>query len=78
VELFFVVGEEAVGLVASVILGAETPVNIREDCLFFEVDCTEYTAAYSLVPLNVIDKVEKKRAYQLLVHFWLKTMVIFT
>jgi hypothetical protein len=32
----------------------------------------------SLIPSTAIEKVEKKRAYQPLVHFWLKSMVIFT
>jgi hypothetical protein len=51
--LFAVVCEEAVGLVASVVLGAETPVNVWEDWLLFEVYCTEDAAAYfySLLPM---------------------------
>jgi hypothetical protein len=51
--LSFVVGEEAVGLVTSVVLGAETPVNVWEDWFLFEVYCAEDTAAYfrSLLPL---------------------------
>jgi len=40
-------------LVASVILGAETPVNVWEDWFLFEVNRAEDTAAYfdSLLPL---------------------------
>jgi len=39
--------------VASVILGAETPVNVWEDWFLFEVNRAEDTAAYfdSLLPL---------------------------
>ena len=33
-------------LVASVVLGAETPVHVWKDWLFFEVYCAEDTAAY--------------------------------
>jgi hypothetical protein len=53
VKLSFVVGEEAVGLVASVVLGAEPPVNVWKYGLLFEVYCTEDTAAYfrSLLPM---------------------------
>jgi hypothetical protein len=42
-----------VGLVTSVVLGAETPVNVWEDWFLFEVYCTEDTAAYfySLLPM---------------------------
>jgi len=46
VKLFFVVGEEAVGLVTSVVLGAEPPVNVWKYRLLFEVYCAEDTAAY--------------------------------
>jgi hypothetical protein len=37
----------------SVVLGAETPVNVWEDCFLFEVYCTEDAAAYfySLLPM---------------------------
>ena len=53
VKLSFVVCEEAVGLVTSVVLGAETPVNIWKYRLLFEVSCAEDTAAYfrSLLPM---------------------------
>lgn len=49
----FVVGEEAVGLVSSVVLGAESPVNVWKYGLLFEVYCAEDAAAYfrSLLPL---------------------------
>jgi hypothetical protein len=46
VKFFFVVREETVGLVASVVLGAETPIHVWENWLFFEVYCAEDTAAY--------------------------------
>ncbi len=46
VKLPFVVSEEAVGLVSSVVLGAETAVNIWKYGLLFEVYCAEDTAAY--------------------------------
>jgi hypothetical protein len=53
VKLSFVVCEEAVGLVASVVLGAESPVNVWKYGLIFEVYCAEDTAAYldSLLPM---------------------------
>jgi hypothetical protein len=35
-------------LVSSVILGAETPINIRKDCLVFKVFSSEDAAAYVL------------------------------
>jgi len=36
--------------VSSVVLGAETPVNAREDWLVFEAYCAEDTAAYFYSP----------------------------
>jgi len=53
VKFSFVVGEEAVGLVTSVVLGAESPVNVWKYRLLFEVYCAEDTAAYfrSLLPM---------------------------
>ena len=55
-KFFFVVCEEAVGLVASVVLGAETPVYVWEDWLFFEVYCAEDTAAYFWSLLIVMER----------------------
>jgi hypothetical protein len=54
VKLSFVVGQEAMGLVASVVLGAEPPVNVWKYGLLFEVYCAEDTAAYlrSLLPVE--------------------------
>jgi hypothetical protein len=57
-----------VGLVASVVLGAETPVHVWEDWLFFEVYCAEDAAAYFGFPSADVESREKL-AYQLLVHF---------
>jgi hypothetical protein len=51
-EFFVVVREESVGLVSSVVLGAETPVYAWEDWLVFEVYYAEDTAAYSYFPLS--------------------------
>jgi hypothetical protein len=50
------------------VLGAETPVNVWKDGLLLEVYSTKDAAAYfeSLLPCW---EVEKKRVYQLLVHF---------
>jgi len=50
VKFSFVVGEEAVGLVTSVVLA---PVNVWKYRLLFEVYCAEDTAAYfrSLLPM---------------------------
>jgi hypothetical protein len=47
------------GLVASVVLGAETPVNVWEDGLFFEVYCAEDTAAYFGFPSADVESREK-------------------
>jgi hypothetical protein len=53
VKFFVAACEETVRLVTSVILGAETPVNVWEDWFLFEVNRAEDTAAYfdSLLPL---------------------------
>jgi hypothetical protein len=59
VKFSFVVREETVGLVASVILGAETPVYIWKDWLFFEVYCAEDTAAYFRFPSADVESREK-------------------
>lgn len=50
VKLSFVVCEEAVGLVASVVLSAETPVHVWKYGLLLEVYCAEYAAAYFVFP----------------------------
>jgi len=46
VKFLAVVCEEAVGLVSSVVLGSHAPVNVGEYGLFFEVYCSEDSAAY--------------------------------
>ena len=51
-EFLVIVGEEPVGLMPSVVLGAETPVNAWEDGLVFEAYYAEDTAAYSYFPLS--------------------------
>ena len=56
----FVVREEPVGLMASVVLGAETPVYVWEDWLFFEVYCAEDTAAYFGFPSTDVESKEKR------------------
>jgi hypothetical protein len=56
VKLFFVVGEEAVGLVSSVVLGAESPVNVWKYGLLFEVYCAEDAAAYFGFPSVYVEK----------------------
>jgi hypothetical protein len=56
VKLSFVVGEEAVGLVSSVVLGAESPVNVWKYGLLFEVYCAEDTAAYFGFPSVYVEK----------------------
>jgi hypothetical protein len=76
-KISFMIREETVRLVASVVLGAETPVHIWKDWLFFEVYCAEDAAAYCGFPSTDVESREK-RVYQLLVHFWLKSMVNFT
>lgn len=38
--------EEPMRLVASMVLGAETPVNVWEDWFLFEVYCAKDAAAY--------------------------------
>jgi len=60
VEFFFVVCEETVGLMASVVLGAETPVHVWEDELFFEVYCAKDTAAYFRFPSADAESREKR------------------
>jgi hypothetical protein len=58
--LFAVVREEPVGLVASVVLGAETPINVWEDLFLFEVYCTEDAAAYFDSLLSMVRSREKR------------------
>lgn len=48
VKLLVVVSEEAVRLVTPMVLGAETPINIRNNRLILKVLCSEDTAAYLL------------------------------
>ena len=48
-------------MVSSMVLGAETPVNIWEDRLVFKVFCSEDTAAYLLSLLALIGDVSEKR-----------------
>jgi hypothetical protein len=60
VKLFFIVGEEAVGLVSSVVLGAESPVNVWKYGLLFEVYCAEDTAAYFRSLLSLLRSREKR------------------
>jgi len=67
VNLSFTVCEEAVGLVTSMVLGAEPPVNVWKYRLLVEVYCAEDTAAYFGSPSSDVE-VEKKGVYQLLVH----------
>lgn len=68
VKLSFVVGKEAMRLVTSVVLGAESPVHVWEHGLFLKVNCAEYTAAYFDSPQLTLT-VEKNEVYQLLAHF---------
>ena len=63
------VGEEPVRLVTSVVLGAETPVNEREDWLLIEINCAEDAAAYSIFPSTASVRVVKNEVYTPLVHF---------
>jgi hypothetical protein len=76
-KISFMIREETVRLVASMVLGAETPVHVWKDWLFFEIYCAEDAAAYFRFPSADVESREKG-VYQLLVHFWLKSMVIFT
>ena len=41
------------GLMATVIFGTETPVNVSENGLIVEINCSEDTAAYVWFPLNM-------------------------
>jgi len=61
-----------VGLVASVILGAETPINVWKDRFLFKVYCTEDAAAY-FKSLLLMVKVEKKTGLSVLSTFLIKT-----
>jgi hypothetical protein len=49
-----------VGLVATVILGAETPVHVRENWLPHEVYCPEDTTAYFRFPSANVESREKR------------------
>ncbi len=55
-KLSFVICEEAVGLVTSVVLGAETPVHIWKYGLLFEVYCAKDTATYFCFPSSDVEK----------------------
>ncbi len=48
---------------ASVILGAETPINVWKDRLVFEVNRAEDSAAYSLFPFCEDERSEKRGLY---------------
>ena len=61
VKLLVIIGEEAVGLVTPMVLGAETPIDIREDRLAFKVFCSEDTAAYFLSLLTAEWGLSEKR-----------------
>ncbi len=63
---------------SSVVLGAETPVNIWKDWLFFIVYCAKDAAAYSWSLLAVNRKVVNKGVYTLLVQISAKTMGFLT
>jgi hypothetical protein len=56
VEIPFIIREETVRLVASVVLGAETPVNVWENGLVLEAFRAKDTAAYSDSPLPRLGK----------------------
>jgi hypothetical protein len=60
VKLLGVVREETVGLVAPVVLGAETPVHVWKHMLLFEVYCAEDTATYFESLLSRCDNREKR------------------
>jgi hypothetical protein len=66
-----------VGLVTAVVLGAETPVNIWEDWVVLEGFYAEDAAAYDNSSLCEGERVEQEGVYTPLVHFQLKTTVIF-
>jgi hypothetical protein len=48
------------GLVSSVVLGAETPVHVWKHGLLFEVYCTKDTAAYFRFPSVNVESREKR------------------
>jgi hypothetical protein len=62
-------------LVTPVVLSAETPVHVWKHGLLFEVYYAKDTAAYLESPQPML-RVKKKGVYQLLAHFWLKSMMI--
>jgi hypothetical protein len=47
------IGQEAMRLVASMILSTKTPINTRENGLICETFCAEDTAAYVPVPFKL-------------------------
>jgi len=53
--------EEAMALVPTMILGAETPIHKWKDRLVFKVFCSEDTAAYLLSLLALMGDVSEKR-----------------
>ena len=59
-KLFCAVREETVGLVSSVVLGAETPINVWKHVLLFEVYCAKDTAAYFRFPSIDVKSREKR------------------
>ena len=50
------------GLVTSVVLGAETPVDVGEDGFVFEIYCAKDTAAYLKFPFNYKKAISEKRS----------------
>lgn len=59
VKFSFAEGQETVGLVASVVFGAETPIHVGKDWFVIEIYCSEDTAAYDKFPLNLEDLIGK-------------------
>ena len=59
-KFFAIIREKTVRLVTSVVLGAETPVYVLKDGLFFEVYCAKDTAAYFGFPSADVESREKR------------------
>jgi hypothetical protein len=70
------VSEEAVGLVSSVVFGAETPVHIGKDWFILEINCPEDAAAYLDSSQTAENHSVRSRAYERLGHFQVKTMEV--
>ena len=74
---FAVKSEEAVALMSTMVLGAETPIHIWKDRLVFKVFCSEDTAAYLLSLLALIGDASEKRGLSALCTYLVQKLGFF-